>query len=134
IHFQRLLLFPTHQVDIELRDAGVDQSTQLFAMSFDRSDNAETINDFIRHKIGIAAFDLAVMLVVVAGAVLHVRSERGRQVFWLVLTDEIHDVVENNGGNQRTLSPGTSKSVENQNGPAANISIPRQSPPRTRAP
>src|SRR5947208_783209 len=95
IHFQRLLLFPTHQVDIELRDAGVDQSTQLFAMSFDRSDNAETINDFIRPKIGIAAFDFAVMLVVVAGAVLHVRSERGRQVFWLVLTDEIHDVVRN---------------------------------------
>ncbi len=61
IHFQCLLFFPTHQVDIELRDASVDQFTQLLAMSLRRTNNAETIDNFVGHKIGIAAFDLAVM-------------------------------------------------------------------------
>ena len=66
-------------------------------MSLSWPDHAETIDYFIGNEIRVIAFHHAMVKIVVTAAVLHIRSERRRQVFRLVLPDEIHHVV----GNQR---------------------------------
>jgi len=84
INLQRFLFFPAHQIDVELSDARLNQSMKLFTMCLDRTDQAKAIHYFIRHKIGVVAADLAMVLVIILPSILNVGSQRRRELFRLV--------------------------------------------------
>ena len=50
-------------------------------MSLHRTDQAKAIDHFVGNKICVVALDHAVMLIVVAAAILHIRGQRCRQIF-----------------------------------------------------
>src|SRR5712664_990261 len=75
VDFQRFFFLTAHQVDVELCYAHFAQGFQFFAVLLDGADEAETVDDFVRHKIGVVAADFAVVQVIVFAASLHIRNE-----------------------------------------------------------
>src|SRR5260370_2075070 len=67
-------------------------------MLFDGADHAEAVDDFVGDEFGVVAADFAVVEIVVFAAVFDKRGERGGQFFGLVLGDEIHHVIGDQGG------------------------------------
>src|SRR5580658_11152471 len=97
VNFKSLFFFAAHQVNVELRDADAAQSLQLLAMLFDRTDQAKTVDYLISDEIGVVAANFTVMKVIVFAAILHKRSQRRRELFGLVLGNQIENVI----GDQR---------------------------------
>src|SRR5882724_2157433 len=64
-------------------------------MGLDRTDQAKPVHDFIADEAGIVAAYLGMMLVVVSGAVLHVGSQRRRQILGLVARNQVDHVIGN---------------------------------------
>src|SRR4029077_2915578 len=60
VNFQSFFFIAAHQVDVELRYTGFPQRFELLAMLLDRADQAEAVDDFVAHKIGVVAAHLAV--------------------------------------------------------------------------
>ena len=98
INSQRLLFFPAHQVNIELRNARPRQRLQFLPMRLRGPDQTKSIDNFIRHELRVTAIDFAMMLIVVPGSILHVGSQGGRQFFRLVARDQIHHMIRNQRG------------------------------------
>src|SRR2546427_5529103 len=67
-------------------------------MLFDGADDAEAVDDFVANKFGVVAADFAVVKIVVFAAVFDERGEGGGQFFGLVLGNEVHDVIGDQGG------------------------------------
>src|ERR1035438_327537 len=97
VHFQGFFLFPTHQINIKLRDSNAAQSFQLLPMLIDRPNQTKAVNHLIANEIGIVAADFAMMKIIVLTTILHKRSQRSGQLFRLVLRNQIDNVI----GHQR---------------------------------
>src|SRR5712692_431310 len=67
-------------------------------MFVDGADDAEAIDNFVRHEFGVVAANFAVVEIVVLAAVFYERGEGGGQFFGLVFGDEIHHVIGDQGG------------------------------------
>src|ERR1051325_4812058 len=93
VDVERLLFISTHQVNVELGYADGRQFAQFLLVRIHIAQQAKTVYDFVGNEICVIACDLAMVLIVIMPAVLHVRSQRRGQILWLVLANEIHDVV-----------------------------------------
>jgi hypothetical protein len=98
VDLERFFFLAAHQVDIELRDAYLSQAVQLLAMLLDGADDAEAIDDFVAHEIGVVAADFTVVEIVVFTAIFYKGGERRGQFFRLVFGDEVHHVVGDERG------------------------------------
>ena len=67
-------------------------------MSLGWPDQAEPVDHFVGNEICVVAANLAMVLVVIMAAILHKRSQRWRQVFGLVLPDQIHYMIRDQSG------------------------------------
>src|SRR5687768_1712568 len=97
VDLERLLLVAVHQVDVELVDTGVGQFGQLAPVVVDRSDDAEAVDHLVGHELCIGRADLRVMQVVVSRPVANVTGQRRRQLGRVVATEEVYDVVADQG-------------------------------------
>jgi hypothetical protein len=68
-------LVAVHQVDVELRDAGVGEHLQLLDDLVDLAQDAEPIRHLVADEPGVLGTDLAVMQIVIAGPVADVPGE-----------------------------------------------------------
>src|SRR5260370_20972820 len=67
-------------------------------MLVDGADDAEAVDDFVADEIGVIAADFAVVKIVILAAIFYERGESWGKFFRLVLGDEIHHVVGDEGG------------------------------------
>ena len=74
INVERLLFIAAHQINVELGNAHIREFAQFVAVSLGRTNQAEAVHDFIRNKVCIVAFDLAMVLVIILAAILHKRG------------------------------------------------------------
>ncbi len=65
VDVERFFFVAAHEVNVELGDADFAERVELFAMLFDRADEAETIDHFIAHEVRVVAADFTVMVIVV---------------------------------------------------------------------
>src|SRR5688572_1287873 len=93
VEVELLFLGAIHQVDVELRHAGLAELLQPLALCRWRPDDRELIGDLIAYELGVVAADLGMVEVVVPLATLDVAPELLRQLFLRVLVDEVDDVV-----------------------------------------
>src|SRR5580704_745570 len=80
ISVRRFFLVAAHQIQVELRNPHAGQLAKPFMMRFNRPNDTKTVHHLVRYEIGIVTLYDAVVQIVVTPAVLHVRSERRRQV------------------------------------------------------
>src|SRR4029450_954142 len=94
VGLQGLVLRVVLQVDGELMDAERLQLLQSPYVLLDRPENAEAVDDLVRHELGVDIARLAVLVVVVPLAALDVLGERRRDGGGLaVARDDVGDVV-----------------------------------------
>src|SRR2546427_11263610 len=67
-------------------------------MFVDGADDAEAIDDFVANKFGVVAADFAVVKIVIFAPVFDERGQGGGQFLRLVLGNEVHDVIGDQGG------------------------------------
>ena len=99
VTLQCLLFIPAHQINVELGHARLRRARAVSSRcAFSWTDQAKAIDHFVRNKFRVVAAHLAMVLIIVVAAILHKRSQRGRQIFRLVLPDQIHHVVRHQRG------------------------------------
>src|SRR5260370_42440781 len=85
-------------------------------MLVDGADDAEAVDDFVADEIGVIAADIAVVKIVILAAILYERGESWGKFFRLVIGDEVHHVVGDEGGKPAEVFAGGFQVVGGPNG------------------
>src|SRR6266705_5355088 len=105
-----------HEINVELGYADFAEAVQFFAMLVDGPDEAEAIDDFVADEIGVVTADFAVVEIVILAAIFYERGQRRGQFFGLVLGDEVHDVIGDEGGKPADVFAGGFQVIGGPNG------------------